>query len=81
MSELPSSVSMSKEVFDWMLAITRILQDATKEIRQGTVNRQTRKSILTLLEKSADDYRQRVYRMNGFSGKTKVETSALEKLL
>ncbi|EHA1124822.1 hypothetical protein FG475_06730 [Vibrio navarrensis] len=81
MSELPSSVSMSKEVFDWMLAITRILQDATREIRQGTVNRQTRKAILTLLEKSADDYRQRVYRMNGFSGKTKVEKSALEKLL
>ncbi len=81
MSELPSSVSMSKEVFDWMLAITRILQDATKEIRQGTVNRQTRKAILTLLEKSADDYRQRVYRMNGFSGKTKVEKSVLEKLL
>lgn len=81
MSELPSSVSMSKEVFDWMLSITRILQDATKEIRQGTVNRQTRKAILTLLEKSADDYRQRVYRMNGFSGKTKVEKSALEKLL
>ncbi|POB65343.1 hypothetical protein CRN59_37105, partial [Vibrio vulnificus] len=44
MSELPSSVSMSKEVFDWMLSITRILQDATKEIRQGTVNRQTRKA-------------------------------------
>ncbi|HEJ2469425.1 TPA: hypothetical protein SLZ58_002840 [Vibrio cholerae] len=81
MSELPSSVSMSKEVFDWMLSITRILQDATKEIRQGTVNRQTRKAILTLLEKSADDYRQRVYRMNGFSGKTKVEKSAIEKLL
>lgn len=81
MSELPSSVSMSKEVFDWMLSITRILQDATREIRQGTVNRQTRKAILTLLEKSADDYRQRVYRMNGFSGKTKVEKSALEKLL
>ncbi len=66
MSELPSSVSMSKEVFDWMLSITRILQDATKEIRQGTVNRQTRKAILTLLEKSADEFRQRVYRMNGF---------------
>ncbi|EGQ9973198.1 hypothetical protein FWP56_06220 [Vibrio vulnificus] len=81
MSELPSSVSMSKEVFDWMLSITRILQDATKEIRQGTVNRQTRKAILTLLEKSADEFRQRVYRMNGFSGKTKVEKSALEKLL
>ncbi|GIB11723.1 hypothetical protein FXE80_08555 [Vibrio cholerae] len=81
LSDLPSAVSMSKEVFDWMLAITRILQDATKEIRQGTVNRQTRKAILTLLEKSADDYRQRVYRMNGFSGKTKVEKSALEKLL
>ncbi|EMQ2877268.1 hypothetical protein V9N52_002555 [Vibrio navarrensis] len=80
-SELPSSVSMSKEVFDWMLAITRILQDATREIRQGTVNRQTRKAILTLLEKSADDYRQRVYRMNGFSGKIKVEKSAIEKLL
>ncbi|HAV6898472.1 TPA: hypothetical protein RQJ43_001335 [Vibrio vulnificus] len=81
MSELPSSVSMSKEVFDWMLSITRILQDATKEIRQGTVNRQTRKAMLTLLEKSADEFRQRVYRMNGFSGKTKVEKSALEKLL
>ncbi|EHY9868068.1 hypothetical protein K9517_002371 [Vibrio vulnificus] len=81
MSELPSSVSMSKEVFDWMLSITRILQDATKEIRQGTVNRQTRKAILTLLEKSADEFRQRVYRMNGFSGKAKVEKSALEKLL
>ncbi|NAW69410.1 hypothetical protein CAG57_08635 [Vibrio sp. V30_P3S12P165] len=78
---LPSSISISKEVFDWMLSITRILQDANKEIRQGTVNRQTRKAILTLLEKSADEFRQRVYRMNSFSGKTKAEKSTIEKLL
>ncbi len=79
--ELPSTISISQEVFDWMLAITRILQEAEKEIRQNTVTRQTRKAILTLLEKSADDYRQRVYRMNGFSGKTNADKEAIEKLL
>ncbi|MCL3793291.1 hypothetical protein H6X68_12015, partial [Actinomyces sp. 186855] len=64
LADIPNSVSISQEVFDWMQSTTRILQDAVKEIRQGTVNRQTRKAILTQLEKAADDYRQRIYRMN-----------------
>lgn len=80
-NDLPSHISISKEVFDWSLAITRVLQEAVKEVRQGTVNRQTRKAILTLLEKSADDFRKQVYSMNGFSGKTKIEASELLKLL
>lgn len=47
LADIPNSVSISQEVFDWMQSTTRILQDAVKEIRQGTVNRQTRKAILT----------------------------------
>ncbi|WP_332406390.1 hypothetical protein [Vibrio metschnikovii] len=81
LADIPNSVSISQEVFDWMQSTTRILQDAVKEIRQGTVNRQTRKAILTQLEKAADDYRQRIYRMNGLSGKTKVEKNVFDKLL
>lgn len=77
----PSSVNMSKEVFEWLLSTTRILSEAAKEIRQESVTRQTRKAILTQLEKAAEDFRQRVYRLNGFSGKTKVELSAIQKLL
>ncbi|CAM3682374.1 hypothetical protein VA7868_04237 [Vibrio aerogenes CECT 7868] len=79
--DIPSAVAVSKEVLEWALNITRILQDATQAIHQGTVNRQTRKSILTRLEKAADDYRQRVYHLNGFSGKTVVETAVLRELL
>jgi hypothetical protein len=73
--------TISKEVFDWMLAITNILKNASKEIRQDTLTRQTRKALLTLLEKAAADYREKVYRMNGFSGKTQVETVEIKRFL
>ncbi|SHO55756.1 hypothetical protein [Vibrio quintilis] len=81
MEDMPSTISISKEVLEWALNITRILSDAGQEIRQGTVNRQTRKAILTQLEKAAADYRERVYHLNGFSGKTVVETAVFKKLL
>ncbi|MGR5210994.1 hypothetical protein ACPV4A_10610 [Vibrio rotiferianus] len=81
LADAPASVSMSKEVFEWLLSTTRILSEAAKEIRQETVTRQTRKAILTQLEKAAEDFRQRVYRVNGFSGKTSVEASAIKQLL
>ncbi|BBM66109.1 hypothetical protein VA249_27550 [Vibrio alfacsensis] len=81
LADTPHSVNMSKEVFEWLLSTTRILSEAAKEIRQDTVTRQTRKAILTQLEKSAEDFRQRVYRVNGFSGKTTVEASAIQQLL
>jgi hypothetical protein len=73
--------TISKEVFDWMLAITNILKNASKEIRQDTLTRQTRKALLTLLEKTAADYREKVYHMNGFSGKTKVETVEIKQFI
>ncbi len=81
LAKMPTSLNMSKEVFEWLLSTTRILSEAAKEIRQETVTRQTRKAILTQLEKAADEFRQRVYRVNGFSGKTMVETSAVQQLL
>ncbi|MDF2155190.1 hypothetical protein [Vibrio sp. CAU 1672] len=81
LADAADSVSMSKEVFEWLLSTTRILSEAAKEIRQETVTRQTRKAILTQLEKAADEFRQRVYRVNGFSGKTTVESSAIQLLL
>lgn len=81
LADAPASFSMSKEVFEWLLSTTRILSEAAKEIRQETVTRQTRKAILTQLEKAAEDFRQRVYRVNGFSGKTTVEASAIKQLL
>jgi len=77
----PDAISMSKEVLDWMLSIHKVLQDANKEIRQETVTRQTRKAILTQLEKAFELYRNRVYRMKGFSGKTQVELSAIQEML
>ncbi len=80
-TSVPSSVSLSKEVFEWLLAIEKILAEAEKEIRQETVTRQTRKAILTNLEKAFEQYRTKVYRMNGFSGKTNVELSAIKQLL
>ncbi|KJY86077.1 hypothetical protein TW84_20495 [Vibrio neptunius] len=80
-NDVPSSVSISKEVFEWMLAIEKTLNEAEKEIRRGTVTRQTRKAILTKLEKAFEHYRSKVYRMNGFSGKTNVELSAVKQLL
>ncbi|QFT39776.1 MULTISPECIES: hypothetical protein [unclassified Vibrio] len=77
----PSSVSISKEVYEWMLAIEKTLSEAEKEIRYETVTRQTRKAILTKLEKAFEQYRAKVYRMNGFSGKTNVELSTVKQLL
>ncbi|NVD08795.1 hypothetical protein FCU94_18265 [Vibrio sp. JPW-9-11-11] len=81
LNNAPNSVSISKEVFEWMLSIHKVLQDACKEIKQETVTRQTRKAILTQLEKAFELYRSRVYRMKGFSGKTNVEVSALQDML
>ncbi|MCZ4294680.1 hypothetical protein [Vibrio sinaloensis] len=81
LNNAPDTISISKEVFDWMLSIHKVLQDANKEIRQETVTRQTRKAILTQLEKAFELYRNRVYRMKGFSGKTQVELSAIQQML
>ncbi|CAH6823101.1 conserved hypothetical protein [Vibrio chagasii] len=77
----PSSYSISKEVFEWMSSVTQIVSEANTEIRQDTVTRQTRKAMLTKLAKSAANYRERVYRVNGFSGKTKVEKEAIVQLM
>ncbi|MFA0233129.1 hypothetical protein AB4491_29680, partial [Vibrio sp. 10N.261.45.A7] len=77
----PSSYSISKEVFEWMSSVTQIVSEANTEIRQDTVTRQTRKAMLTKLAKSAANYRERVYRINGFSGKTKVEKEAIVQLM
>jgi hypothetical protein len=81
LAKAPDSVSLSKEVLEWTLSTTRILNEAAQEIRQGTVTRQTRRAILTKLEKAAEDYRTRVYRVNGFSGKTRVEMAEIKKLM
>ncbi|WP_391091673.1 hypothetical protein [Vibrio sp. NH-UV-68] len=81
LTNAPNDISISKEVVDWMLSIHKVLQDACKEIKQETVTRQTRKAILTQLEKAFELYRSRVYRMKGFSGKTNVELSALQDML
>ncbi|WP_413700271.1 hypothetical protein ACLKMH_24100 [Psychromonas sp. KJ10-10] len=81
MPKASNEFSLSKEVFDWMLAITNILSNASKEIRQDTLTRQTRKAILTQLEKSSADYRDKIYRQNGFSGKTKVETEEIQRFM
>ncbi len=78
---VPHTVSISKEVFEWMLAIENILSDAAKDIRQETVTRQTRKAILTNLERAFEQYRSKVYQLNGFSGKTNVEISTINQLL
>lgn len=79
--DLPASVSISKEVADWMASVCRILHDAGKDIRQGTVNCQTRKTLLNLLEKEASTYRQRIYQSNGFSGKVQIERAVIKDLL
>ncbi|SON52599.1 hypothetical protein [Vibrio tapetis] len=77
----PSTVSLSTDVLDWLTSTMKILESAAKEIRQNTVTRQTRRAILTRLEKAASDYRQRVYRTGGFSGKTQVELGAITELM
>ncbi|WP_413283429.1 hypothetical protein [Vibrio sp. MA40-2] len=76
-----STIALSKEVSVWMLATSKVLSEAALEIVQKTVTRQTRKAILTKLEKAAEEYRQKVYRMNGFSGKTNVEVADIAKMM
>ncbi len=81
LAQAPSNISLSKEVSAWMISITKTLNESAQEIRQKTVTRQTRKAILTKLEKAAEEYREKVYRMNGFSGKSNVEVSEIQKLM
>jgi hypothetical protein len=81
LTKTPESITISKEVLEWMLSVTAILNEANQDIRQQTVTRQTRRAVLTRLEKSADHYRQQVYRLAGFSGKTEVETVEIKKLI
>ncbi|WED23881.1 hypothetical protein L3Q72_21855 [Vibrio sp. JC009] len=80
MAKAPSTVSLSNEVADWMIATTAILDKTAQEIRRKTVTRQTSRAILTQLEKAADDYRQKIYR-KGFSGKTGIELAEVIKLM
>ncbi len=76
-----NQVTLSNEVLDWMVSVSEALKVAAGEIRRKTVTRQTRKSILTSLAKAADDYRQRVYKNNGFSGKTNIDLAAVKQLV
>ncbi|WP_375748681.1 hypothetical protein [Vibrio sp. HN007] len=80
LEKAPASVQLSNEVADWMVATTSVLNRAAQEIRQKTVTRQTRHSILVQLEKAAEEYRNKVYR-NGFSGKTAIELAEVAKLM
>lgn len=77
----PSTVSLSTDVLDWLTSTVKILEAAGKEIRQNTVTRQTRRAILTKLAKAANEYRQRIYRTGGFSGKTQVDLGAITQLM
>lgn len=81
LAQAPTSIALSKEVSAWMFATSKILSEAALEITQKTVTRQTRKAILTKLEKAAEEYREKVYRMNGFSGKANVEVAEIVKLM
>ncbi len=81
LEKVPNSVSISKEVVDWMNSIQNILLDVDKDIQRNRVTRQTRKATLSKLEKAFAEYRAKVYRVNGFSGKTQVEIESVQTLL
>jgi hypothetical protein len=72
----PSSLTISTEVLDWMLAITAVLSDAKQQDSQDAA-----KNVLTALANAAADYRKKVYAQKGFSGKSQLEISALDNLL
>jgi len=72
----PSSLTISTEVLDWMLAITTVLSDAKQPDSQNAA-----KNVLTALANAAADYREKVYAQNGFSGKSVLKISALDNLL
>ncbi len=79
--QAPASIVLSKEVSAWMFNTSKILSEAALEITQKTITRQTRKAILTKFEKAAEEYREKVYRMNGFSGKSTVETADISRMM
>jgi len=74
-------VDLSSELVDWILATTRILNDAKTELKQKSITRQTRKALLSRLASAASGYRTAVYDNDGFSGKTKIDNQFINQLL
>ncbi|MCG7587971.1 hypothetical protein, partial [Photobacterium sp. OFAV2-7] len=74
-------IDLSSELVDWTIATTQTLTEAKSELRQKSVTRQTRKSLLSKLASAASTYRTTVYDNSGFSGKTKIDSQVINQLL
>ncbi|WEM45342.1 hypothetical protein PTW35_19865 (plasmid) [Photobacterium sp. DA100] len=75
------AVDLSSELVDWVIATAEILTEAKKELKHKSITRQTRKALLSKLAGAASDYRAAVYQHSGFSGKTKVDSQLIQRLL
>ncbi|GLS92070.1 hypothetical protein GCM10007916_31400 [Psychromonas marina] len=76
-----NSFAISKEVVDWMVAITVVLNDAVQVVKQKNISAEHSHQVLTDLANCAASYREKVYTNHGFSGKTKVQSSEITTLL
>ncbi|MCW8329161.1 hypothetical protein MD588_10120 [Photobacterium sp. SDRW27] len=76
-----ASIELSSELVDWIVATTQSLNDAKIELKQKSITRQTRKSLLSKLASAASDYRTAIYENGGFSGKTNIDCEFINSLL
>ncbi|MFT5558467.1 MAG: hypothetical protein ACJAXN_002695 [Psychromonas sp.] len=74
------TVELSAELAKWVSSTGEILQQAAVLIQDNKINSEARNDLLRKLAGAAGDYRAAVYK-NGFSAKTALDYSVINKML
>ncbi|MEM7763135.1 MAG: hypothetical protein AAF290_03580 [Pseudomonadota bacterium] len=80
-AELPESVSLSREVADWLMETRDSIAACARCIASGDVTPEQRAALMTDLGQAAANYRLRVYDEPAFSGQTMVDIREVSGLL
>jgi hypothetical protein len=73
-------VQLSTELADWVVATSKILQEANSLLTVGIISSEARSKVLGKLASASADYRAAVYK-NGFSGKKQCDFTTLTEML
>lgn len=75
------SIELSVEVAEWLDRTAAALADLSKQIAAESIDDRVRYRSVRALGEAAGDYRARVYRQNGFSGKVSAARMQVDALL
>jgi hypothetical protein len=74
-------VDLSREVNDWLVETASVLERVRPTLVDEAPGSEARLEILAALGQAASDYREAVYRQEGFSGKVSLPSDVIRRML